>query len=150
MTPDTESALAAAARRLRATRLLDLFARDPQRVEALTLQWNDWRVDFAKERIDADTLTALLAHAQRANLDQWIRALFAGEKLNQSESRPVLHPLLRQPDPSLVVDGEDVGAAMRATRDRVGALAGAVRAGRRVGASGRPLRAVVNLGIGGS
>jgi len=151
MTPDTESPLALAARRLRAAHLTDLFARDPRRVEALTLAWNEWRVDFAKERIDADTLALLLAHAQRINLDQWIRALFAGEKLNLSEGRPVLHPLLRRPDiPALVVDGEDVGAVMRGARERTGALAAAIRGGRRAGASGRPIRAVVNLGIGGS
>ena len=151
MTTDTESPLAAAARRLRAVRLSDLFARDPQRAQAFALRWNDWHVDFSKERIDGDTLAALLAHAQRANLQHWVRALFAGEKLNLSEARPVLHPMLRQPALGpLVVDGEDVGTQMREARERTCALAAALRAGRRMGASGRPLRAVVNLGIGGS
>src|SRR3569833_4470855 len=97
MTPDTESPLAAAARRLRVVRLSDLFARDPRRAQALALRWNDWHVDFSKERIDGDALAALLAHAQRTNLEHWVRALFAGEKLNLSEGRPVLHPMLRQP-----------------------------------------------------
>ena len=151
MTPDTESPLAVAARRLRGTRLLDLFARDPQRVEALTLAWQDWRVDFSKERIDAATLASLLAHAQHANLAQWIRALLAGEKLNVSEGRPVLHTLLRQPvPPSLMVDGEDVGAQIRVARERTTALATTIRGGLRAGATGRPIRALVNLGIGGS
>jgi glucose-6-phosphate isomerase len=151
MSPESVSTLSAAARRLRGVRLIDLFARDPARAGALALAWNDWRIDFSKERIDGDTLTALLAHAQEANLANWIGALFAGEKLNLSENRPVLHPLLRRPDSfSLIVDGEDVGAQMRDARVQMGALATAIRSGQRIGATGRPLRAVVNIGIGGS
>ena len=150
MTP-ADATLAAAAQRLRATRLTDLFAQDPDRARALALSWNDWYVDFAKERIDPPTLTALLEHARGTNLEQWIRALFAGEKINLSEGRPVLHPLLRQPAiGSLVVDGVDLGAQMRDARERLTRLAAELRAGRRAGATGRPLRALVNIGIGGS
>jgi glucose-6-phosphate isomerase len=151
MAPDTEVPLAAAAQRLRATRLTELFARDPRRAQALAFAWNDWYVDLAKERIDAPTFAALLDHARSTNLEQWIRALFAGEKINLSEGRPVLHPMLRQPTiRSLVVDGVDVGAQMRDARERATRLAAELRAGRRMGATGRPLRALVNLGIGGS
>jgi hypothetical protein len=67
-----------AARRLRATALLDLFARDPARVQALSFAWNDWRIDIAKERIDPATLALLLRAAENANLGHWIAALFAG------------------------------------------------------------------------
>ena len=151
MTAHTDPSFAGHARRLRATPLLDLFAQDPQRAERLAFAWNDWRVDVAKERLDADVLGALVAHARDANLAHWIAALFAGEKINLSEGRPVLHPLLRRADGAAVtVDGVDVTAEIRATRERINVLAAAVRAGRRAGATGRPLRSVVNIGIGGS
>ena len=139
------------ARRLQATSLHELFVRDPERVRALTVEWNDWRVDFAKERIDAETLGALLKAAEEANLAHWIAALFAGEKVNLSERRPALHPALRaHSSASIVVDGVDVTAEMRATRERMSEITRAVREGRRKGATGRPLRSVINIGIGGS
>jgi glucose-6-phosphate isomerase len=151
MTPDTDSSLASAARRLRGARLLELFDGDARRVERLSLDWNDWRIDFSKARIDPETLAALIAHAEDANLAHWIGALFAGEKINLSENRPVLHPMLRRSDSfSLVIDGVDVAAEMRAARERMAALSASIRSGQRPGATGRPLRSVVNIGIGGS
>jgi glucose-6-phosphate isomerase len=151
MKPDTDSSLASAARRLRGARLLDLFDRDAQRVASLSVDWNDWRIDFAKERVDAETLEALIAHAEGANLAHWIDALMAGEKINLSENRPVLHPLLRRADAfSLVIDGVDVAAEMRAARERMAVLSASIRSGQRAGGTGRPLRSVVNIGIGGS
>jgi glucose-6-phosphate isomerase len=145
------SGLAEHAKRLRATRLSELFARDPQRVAALTLDWDDWRVDLSKERIDEAALAALLTAADTVGLPNWIAALFAGEKINLSERRPVLHTALRAPaSTQVLVDGVDVTREMRATRERMAELAGAVREGRRKGATGRPLRFVVNIGIGGS
>ena len=143
--------LAGRAHALRATTLHELFARDPARVAALTFEWNDWRIDASKERLDTGTLDALVAAADAANLSQWIAALFAGEKINLSERRPVLHTALRAPASSeIVVDGVDVTVEMRATRQRMSELARGVREGRRKGATGRPLRSVINIGIGGS
>ena len=143
--------LAASARRLQATPLHALFARDPDRAQTFTFEWNDWRADIAKERIDSAALGGLLRAALAANLPDWIAALFAGEKINLSERRAVLHPALRaSPSAKLIVDGIDVTAETRATRERMATLAGAIREGRRKGASGRPLRSVVNIGIGGS
>jgi glucose-6-phosphate isomerase len=143
--------LAAHARRLRVTTLHELFARDPARADTLRFDWNDWRVDIAKERIDAPALGALLDAAEGANLAHWIGALFAGEKVNLSEHRPALHPALRAPaGASIVVDGVDVTVEMRATRERMSALVHAVRTGARKGATGEPVRFVVNIGIGGS
>ena len=145
------SDLAAHAKRLRASRLPALFARDPRRVAALTYDWEGWRVDLSKERIDEAALAALLQAADAAGLSHWIAALFAGEKINLSEQRPVLHTALRAPaSAQVVVDGIDVTREMRHTRERMAALTGAVREGRRKGATGRPLRFVVNIGIGGS
>jgi glucose-6-phosphate isomerase len=143
--------LADSARRLSATTLHELFARDPERAQTLTLDWNDWRADISKERIDEPTLAALLGVAEAANLPHWITALFAGEKINVSERRPVLHTALRAPaSTSVYVDGVEVTAEMRTTRERMAALAGAIREGRRKGATGRPVRCIINIGIGGS
>ena len=149
--PPQSDDLATHARRLAATSLHELFAREPARVKTLSFDWNDWTVDISKERVDDATLDALLRAAEAANLPHWIAALFAGEKINVSEHRPVLHTALRAPASThIVVDGVDVTAQMRATRERISALAGAIREGRRKGATGRPLRCVINIGIGGS
>ena len=140
-----------AARALTRERIADLFARDSTRASRLTFAWNDWRADISKERITPDVLDALVAHAGALNLRDWIAALFAGEKVNLSEARPALHTALRQQDDApVVVDGKDVIPAIRATQARMRALADDLRAGRRRGGSGAPIRAVVNLGIGGS
>ena len=150
-TDSLPSDLADRARRLRATTLHELFARDAARAEALAFEWDDWRIDLSKERIDAGTLDALVQAAEAANLSHWIHALFAGEKLNLSEHRPVLHTALRaSTSSSVIVDGIDVTIEMRLTRSRMAEIADAVRDGRRKGTSGRPLRSVINIGIGGS
>ena len=150
--PDSPSAaLVERGRLLRATTLAELFARDPARVAALTFEWNDWLVDLSKERIDVETLGRLLRVAEAANLSNWISALFAGEKINLSEQRAVLHPALRAPVAAPVfVDGVDVTVQMHETRERMAGITGAIREGRRKGATGRPLRSVINIGIGGS
>ncbi|MET0731913.1 MAG: glucose-6-phosphate isomerase [Casimicrobiaceae bacterium] len=146
--PDSIAQIASVMRR---ERIADLFARDPARVEQLTFAWHDWRVDVAKERISHDALAALLAHAEVLNLPHWIAALFSGEKVNLSEARPALHTALRQQgDAPVVVDGRDVIPAVRATQSRMRQLSDDVRLGRRRGATGKPIRALVNLGIGGS
>ena len=96
-------------------------------------------------------MNALVAHARERNLEAWIAALFAGEKINLSELRPALHTALRQPgDAPLLVDGADIMPAIRATQARMRALAAQLRGGLRLGATGRPIRSVVHLGIGGS
>ncbi len=133
------------------TPLAQLFARDPERFERLSFGWDDWLVDLSKERLARDTLPLLLAHARAAGLPGWIAALFAGEKVNQSEGRPALHMALRQQgDAPLEVDGHDIVPDIRATQARMMALAAQIRGGLRVGAMGRPIRGVVNIGIGGS
>jgi glucose-6-phosphate isomerase len=150
-TDATAADLAGRARALRATTLHELFARDPARVAALTFEWNDWRIDVSKERLDAETLGALVAAADAANVSHWIAALFSGEKINLSEHRPVLHTALRAPPSAeILVDGVDVTVEMRATRQRMSELARGVREARRKGVTGRPLRSVINIGIGGS
>jgi len=149
--PSVPDSLAAAARALRRERLADLFASDPTRVARMTLDWDDWRVDFSKERLSPDALSLLLAHAESCNVPHWITAQAAGEKINLSENRPALHTALRQRDDTpLFVDGHDVVQDIRATQARMRDIAGAFREGRRNGATGLPLRTVVHIGIGGS
>jgi len=136
---------------LRATTLADLFAADPGRFDALSWSWDGWLVDVSKERVTPQVVAALCAEAEASGLPGWIAALFAGEKVNQSEGRPALHMALRQQDDTpLLVDGDDVIPAVRAAQARIAALADALRAGRRTGATGRAIRDVVHIGIGGS
>jgi glucose-6-phosphate isomerase len=123
----------------------------PRAFDHLSFAWDDWLVDVSKERLTRETLMLLVAHAQDAGLEGWITALFAGEKLNQSEGRPALHTALRQQDDTpLMVDGHDIVPDIRGVQVRMKALAAQIRGGVRVGATGRPIRAVVNIGIGGS
>ena len=136
---------------LRTTPLDALFAADPDRFSRLTFRWDGWLVDLSKERLTTDVIAALVREADRAGLPAWITALFAGERVNQSEGRPALHMALRQQDDApVLVDGQDVIPAVRAAQTRMFALADALREGRRLGATGLPIRDVVHIGIGGS
>jgi glucose-6-phosphate isomerase len=150
--PEPSSAvLSAHCRALAGITLAEHFARDADRFARLSFAWDDWLVDLSKERLGSDTLPLLVAHATAAGLPGWIAALFAGEKINLSERRPALHTALRQTgDAPLFVDGRDIIPDIRAAQARMKTLAAQIRGGLRVGATGRPIRAVVNLGIGGS
>jgi glucose-6-phosphate isomerase len=131
--------------------LSSLFDADPQRVARLSLPWDDWLADWSKQRLTPETMALLLDYARERNLESWTAALFAGEKINVSEQRPALHTALRQQsDAPLRVDGEDILPAIRSAQSRMRALATQLRAGLRVGATGRPIRDVVHIGIGGS
>ena len=139
------------AHRLRGQRLQDLVATDHARVQALSISVNGWLADFSKERLSVAAWDALLQHAEATNLPAWIRALFAGEKINLSEARPALHTALRQPgDSPVFVDGHDVLPAIRETQYRMRALTEGVRSGRRTGSTGLAFTDIVHLGIGGS
>jgi glucose-6-phosphate isomerase len=95
MTPALPDKLRSAARTLAGTPLADLFARDPSRVERLTIEAEGFRADLSKERLTPEALAGLCEHARDAGLPAWIAALFAGEKVNVSEKRPALHPRMR-------------------------------------------------------
>ncbi|HVE48239.1 MAG TPA: glucose-6-phosphate isomerase, partial [Casimicrobiaceae bacterium] len=144
-------ALLAQARTLSSASVGELFANDPARASALTFDWGEWRVDVSKERLTATALDALLTHAETIGVRAWIEALFCGERINLSEERPALHTALRQRgDAALRVGGEDVIPKIRATQARMREIAERVRSGAWLGAKGRPIRSVINLGIGGS
>jgi len=131
--------------------LRELFDSDPRRGERLTAQVADLYVDYSKNLVTDEVLGALHALAERAGLRERIAAMFAGEHINVTEDRAVLHTALRLPrDATLVVDGQDVVADVHEVLDRMGAFSDRVRSGEWTGATGERIRTVVNIGIGGS
>ncbi len=131
--------------------LRELFAEDPARGTALTAQAGDLYLDYSKQRVTAETVRLLVALAERAGLRERIDAMFHGEHINTTEDRAVLHVALRMPrDARLVVDGQDVVRDVHEVLDRMGSFARRVRSGEWTGHTGRRIRTVVNIGIGGS
>jgi glucose-6-phosphate isomerase len=131
--------------------LREAFAGDPGRGERLTAEAAGLYLDYSKHRVVDDTMQLLRKLATERRLEEQVRAMFRGEPVNVSEGRPALHVALRMPrSRSLVVDGGDVVKAVHEELDRMSAFAGQVRSGEWVGATGRRIRGVVNVGIGGS
>ena len=131
--------------------LRDLFAADPQRGTKMVVQAGDLYVDYSKHRVTPGTLDLLLRLAEQRHLGACFAEFFAGEHVNTTEDRPALHTALRRPrTDSLVVDGTDVIAEVHGVLDRMAAFADRVRSGAWTGSTGRPIRSVVNIGIGGS
>ncbi len=130
--------------------LRTLFADDPQRGERLALEACGLLLDDSKNLVTDETLRLLIALAEAAGLRARIDAMFGGEKINVTENRAVLHVALRAPrTASLVLDGVDVVPGVHAVLDRMAVFAEKVRSGGWRGHTGRRIRNVVNLGIGG-
>lgn len=134
---------------LGACHLTQLFAEDPQRFARLSLRLGDLLFDFSKQRITGDTLQLLLRLAEARGLRAGIERMAAGERINFTEQRAALHIALRATRPYRV-DSADVMPEVEATRARMRALTEDIRSGRLLGARGKSIRRVVNLGIGGS
>ena len=131
--------------------LRTLFAQDPRRGERLVVEAGDLYLDYSKNRLTHETVRLLVALADRAGLRRRIEAMLAGEKINTTEGRAVLHVALRAPaGASIVVDGENVVPRVHAVLERMADFAGRVRSGQWRGHTGKPVRNVVNIGIGGS
>ncbi|MGH3395492.1 MAG: glucose-6-phosphate isomerase, partial [Streptosporangiaceae bacterium] len=131
--------------------LRDLFADDPGRGERLTAQAEDIYLDYSKNRVTDETLSLLMDLARECGVPERRDAMFRGEHINVSEDRAVLHVALRMPrDVSLVVDGEDVVAQVHEVLDRMRDFAERVRSGKWTGYTGKPIRNIINVGIGGS
>jgi glucose-6-phosphate isomerase len=144
-------ALAAHADVVRPLHLRDLFAADATRGERFTAEAAGLYMDFAKHRITAETLDRLVELAEACGLRERIDAMFSGAKINTTEDRAVLHIALRAPrDATILVDGVNVVPEVHAVLDRMAAFADQVRAGGWLGYTGKPIRNVVNIGIGGS
>ena len=144
-------ALAAHFQKIDRLHLRELFARDPQRGERLTVEAAGLYLDYSKNRITDETLTLLLQLAEQSGLRARIDAMFGGGKINVSEKRPVLHVALRAPrGQSILVDGEDVVPQVHSVLDRMTDFSNLVRGGAWRGHTGKPTRNIVNIGIGGS
>ena len=145
------SALVAHQRSLADTRLTDLFAADTQRGEKYTLEAAGWYLDYSKQRIDAEALRLLLQLADECELKARMTAMWNGEKINITEKRAVLHIALRATkNQRIEVDGIDVVPGVYDVLDRMAAFAARVRSGEWKGHTGKRIRNIVNIGIGGS
>ncbi len=137
--------------KIRDVHLRTLFAEDPQRGERLTAEAAGLYLDYSKNRVSDETLRLLLRLAEECGLRARIDAMFSGERINVTENRAVLHVALRAPaGASIMVDGEDVVPGVQQVLDKMAAFSDRVRGGDWTGYTGKRIRNVVNIGIGGS
>lgn len=127
-----------------------LFSEDKRRFERLSFGFDELLYDFSKNLLTHDTLELLLELARTAGLQERVEALFSGDSVNTSENRPALHTALRRFDGSVMVDGVDVMPQVLAAREKMRDFSERLRAGLWLGCTGKPITAVVNLGVGGS
>ena len=145
------TALEAHYQKIKGLQLRQLFAEDPKRGERLAVEDVGVYLDYSKNRTTDETLKLLLQLAGESGLRQRIDAMFSGEKINVSEKRAVLHVALRAPrDASILVDGKNVVPDVHAVLDKMAAFADRVRSGAWKGHTGKKIRNVINVGIGGS
>jgi glucose-6-phosphate isomerase len=138
-------------REIEKVHLRELFADDPHRGERLTAEGAGLYFDYSKNRITDETISLLLRLAEESGLHERTEAMFRGDKINVSENRSVLHVALRMPrSERLVVDGVDVVAEVNDVLDKMSTFADRVRSGDWKGFTGKPIRNVINVGIGGS
>jgi glucose-6-phosphate isomerase len=144
-------ALEAHYRKVREFHLSELFADDSRRAANMTLEAAGIYFDYSKNRITAETLQFLTQLAEECGLQERIDAMFRGERINVTENRPVLHVALRSPSQmSVVVNGENVVPRVHGVRERMEGFSNAIRTGRWLGHTGKRIRNIVNIGIGGS
>src|SRR5438445_9178658 len=136
---------------MRGRHLRDLFAGDPTRGERMTAEAAGVFLDYSKNRIDDETVSLLVQLAEQSGLRERIDAMFRGEKINVTENRAVLHVALRAPrGASIVVDGKNVVPEVHAVLDKMAGFANRIRSGEWKGHTGKRIRNVINIGIGGS
>ncbi len=145
------SALAEHFKAVEGRTLREMFAEDPSRAERYSLEAAGLFLDYSKNRLSDETLRLLLALVEQSGLRSKIDAMFRGDKINITEDRSVLHVALRAPKTeSIVVDGVDVVPEVHAVLDKMSGFADRVRSGAWKGFTGKPIKTVVNIGIGGS
>lgn len=143
--------VAAHADKLRQQHLRDLFAADPRRFEKLSRCEHNLLFDFSRQLLDEEAIRLLIGLAEARGLRQRIDAMFAGERINVTENRAVLHVALRnRSDRTMCVDGQDVMPEVRATLEKMRNFVEGVHGGRIHGVTGKPFTDIVNIGIGGS
>jgi glucose-6-phosphate isomerase len=144
-------ALAAIADEATSWQMRDLFAADPQRFERFSAEAAGLFLDYSKNRLDGRTLELLKNLARERGVEALRDAMFAGEKINTTENRAVLHTALRAPESQqITVDGQDITRDVHGVLARVKTFSDAVRSGAWLGHTGKPITDIVNIGIGGS
>ena len=129
----------------------DLFANDPQRFERFSLRLGELLFDYSKNRVTEQSMQYLFDLARQANLSTWIEAMFSGQKINNTEDRAVLHVALRnRSNNPIFVDGQDVMPEVNRVLGKMRSFSEAVRSGEWKGYTGKAIRDIVNIGIGGS
>jgi glucose-6-phosphate isomerase len=143
--------LAAHAEDLKARSLRSLFESDPQRGQRMTVEAAGLFLDYSKNLITDETIALLIGLANECGLRERMEAMFRGDKINVTENRAVLHTALRAPrDATILVDGKNVMPEVHAVLDKMAAFSDRVRGGQWKGFTGKPIRNIVNIGIGGS
>ena len=144
-------ALVAHGKKIRALHLRQLFAEDPDRGERLTAEAADIYLDYSKNRVDDETMQLLIKLAKECGLSERIDAMFRGDRINVTEKRAVLHTALRAPaSEQLVVDGHDIVPEIQAVIERMTIFSRQIRSGEWLGHTGKRIRNIINIGIGGS
>ena len=134
-----------------AIRMQDLFAQDAQRAEKLHIEWQDFLLDYSKNRVSTETMSLLQELAKEAQLSDAIEQYFSGDRINQTENRAVLHTALRSNETTpLLVDGLDVRPEIKKVNAKIEKFSDEVINGERLGFTGKAFTDVVNVGIGGS
>ena len=144
-------ALQAHYEKIKDVQLRQLFADDPQRGTRLTAEGPGLYLDYSKNRVTDETMRMLVQLARERGVEARRDAMFSGEKINITEKRAVLHVALRAPRGTKIeVDGKDVVADVHAVLDKMAAFSNRVRSGEWKGHTGKPIKNVINIGIGGS
>jgi glucose-6-phosphate isomerase len=144
-------ALEAHHKQVRLLHLQELFANDPGRGERMTAEAVGLYLDYSKNRITDETLRLLIQLAEESGLRTRMDAMFRGDKINVTENRAVMHPALRAPkDTAIIIDGENVVPGVHAELDKMADFADRLRSGAWLGHTGKRIRNVINIGIGGS
>jgi glucose-6-phosphate isomerase len=145
------SALSAHCEKIRGQHLRELFAQDPKRAEKFSVEGAGVFIDYSKNRVTTETMSLLVGLATASGLREKIDAMFSGEKINISEQRAVLHVALRAPkNASIMVDGVNVIPEVHKVLDKMSAFSERIRSGAWKGHTGKRIKNVVNIGIGGS
>ncbi len=133
------------------THLRTLFAADPQRADSFSLQAGDWFLDYSKNRITSEIFHALVSLPEEAGLREAIDAMFSGQAINTTENRPVLHIALRnRSNTPILVNGQDVMPEVNRVLEQMTKFSNRIRSGEWTGYTGKPIKNIVNIGIGGS
>lgn len=132
------------------TTMQELFANDRERTDKFHIQWNEFLLDYSKNRITTETLQLLLQLAKEVCLEEAIQKYFGGDKINATENRAVLHTALRSSEKNISVDGANIISEVETVQSKIKSFSEAIISGNQKGYTGKPFTDVVNIGIGGS